>query len=176
MFLLIFRGEGVGREREGERISRLPPVHAWTRGRTCNLGVCPDQDWNCNLPVCEWRSNQLSHQAGQHLLFYKSLWRGPGQVSLLVKALSQCTRVLGLIHSQGTYRNQPMDAWISGTMNQCFSFSKINKFFKKSFWSKKGRKFPLLFYFKSIKIVPFSVQIGKKYNVVFLVCYRDFSN
>ena len=48
---------------------------------------------------------------------------GPGHVAQLVRALSRYAKVLGLIPGQGTYENQPMNASISGTTNQCFSLS-----------------------------------------------------
>ena len=38
----------------------------------------------------------------------KPLHQDPGQAAQLVKASSQCTKVAGLIPSQGTYKNQPM--------------------------------------------------------------------
>ena len=41
----------------------------------------------------------------------------PGQVAQLVRA-----KVAGSISDQGTYKNQPVNALISGTTNQCLFF------------------------------------------------------
>ena len=41
---------------------------------------------------------------------FKKLYLGPGQVAQLVRALSQCAKVEGLITCQGTYKKQPMNA------------------------------------------------------------------
>ena len=57
--------------------------------------------------------------------------QGPGQVAQLVRASSQYTKVVGSISGQGTYRKQPMNAYISRTTNQCLSLSFENKFLKK---------------------------------------------
>ena len=51
------------------------------------------------------------------------VWGNPGQVAQLVRASAQYAKVLGLIPDQGTYKNQPMDVWIGGTANRCFSLS-----------------------------------------------------
>ena len=62
----------------------------------------------------------------------------PGQVAQLVRASSWYTMVVGSIPGQGTYKNQPMNASVHGTTNQCFSLSKksINKTCKKpNMWS-----------------------------------------
>ena len=40
----------------------------------------------------------------------KEFQSGPGWVAQLVRASSLCTKVVGLIPSQGTYKNQPMNA------------------------------------------------------------------
>ena len=46
---------------------------------------------------------------------------GPGRVAQLVRAVSWYPKVVGSIPRQGTYKNQPMNAQISGTTSQCFS-------------------------------------------------------
>ena len=58
----------------------------------------------------------------------------PGWVAELVGALSQCTKVVGLIPGQGTYENQPMNAQVGGT----------------TYW------FYLLFFFLSLCLTPSS--------------------
>ena len=40
----------------------------------------------------------------------KTACYGPGQVAQLVRASSQCTKVVGSIPAQGTCKNQPMNA------------------------------------------------------------------
>ena len=47
----------------------------------------------------------------------------PGWVVQLVRAFSQYAKVVGLIPGQSTHKNQPVNASISGTTNQCFSLS-----------------------------------------------------
>ena len=47
-----------------------------------------------------------------------STFLGPGWVAHLVRAWSQCTKVSGSIPGQDTYKNQPMNASVSGTTNQ----------------------------------------------------------
>ena len=47
----------------------------------------------------------------------------PGRVALLVRALSQYAKVVGSIPGQGTHKNQPVNASVSGTTNRCFSLS-----------------------------------------------------
>ena len=45
------------RERKEERnISWLPPVHVPTGDQTCNLGMCPDREWNPQ-PFGVWGNN-----------------------------------------------------------------------------------------------------------------------
>ena len=46
-----------------------------------------------------------------------------GWVAQLVEALSQYAKVVGSIPNQGIYKEQPINAWISGTTNRCFSLS-----------------------------------------------------
>ena len=47
----------------------------------------------------------------------------PGQVAQLVRASSWHAEVVGWIPRQGTYKNQPMSASVSGTIPPCFSVS-----------------------------------------------------
>lgn len=49
----------------------------------------------------------------------------PGWAARLVRASSQYSNIVGLIPSEDTYKNQPMDASISEALNHCFS--QINK-------------------------------------------------
>ena len=49
-------------------------------------------------------------------LFLKSS-RVPSQVAPLVRASSQYAKFAGSIPCQGTYKNQPVNAWMSGTTN-----------------------------------------------------------
>ena len=48
---LIFRERGREKQRQ-RNIDQLPPVHAPTGDRTCNSGMCPDREWNCDISVC----------------------------------------------------------------------------------------------------------------------------
>ena len=63
--------------------------------------------------------------------------RGPVQVAQFVGVLSQYAKVVGLISSQGTYKNQPTNASIRGTTNQCF-FS-LSLYLKFNLKKKKAR-------------------------------------
>ena len=81
---------------------------------------------------------------------------GPGRVARLVRRLSRYTKVVGLIPGQGPCRNQPMNASMSGIMNQCFfllsALSKINKQTLKKKeglypWSSPGRCLPCGLYY-----------------------------
>ena len=69
----------------------------------------------------------------------ETVTESPGQVAQLVGASPWYTKVEGSIPGQGTYKNEPMNAWVSGTAIPCFSLflvlsfplSKINKLKKK---------------------------------------------
>ena len=73
-------------------------------------------------------------------------WSGrPDLVAHLVRVLSPYTKAEGSVSSQGTYKNQPMSAWSSGTANHCFSLSKINTFnLKKEMFRGQARAGPFL--------------------------------
>ena len=56
----------------------------------------------------------LSNQSGTGM--NKSAVLGTGQVAQLVRTSLPYIKVVGLIPGQGTYKNQPMNASISGTI------------------------------------------------------------
>ena len=58
----------------------------------------------------------------QPVVFLVEMFFGPGQVAQLVRASSLYAKVVGSIPSQGN-NNQPVNASISVTRNQCFSLS-----------------------------------------------------
>ena len=53
----------------------------------------------------------------------KKLLSGLGWAAQLVRVSSWHAKVVGSIPGQGTYKNQPVSAWIIGTRNWCFSLS-----------------------------------------------------
>ena len=53
-----------------------------------------------------------------------------GQITQLVRVSSWYIKVMGLIPSQGTYKNQPMNASISGTTTRCLPSCLSNHFLK----------------------------------------------
>ena len=58
---------------------------------------------------------------------------GPGLVAQLVRAPFWYVKVVGSIPGQGTYKNQPMNAWMSRTTNWCLSLS-LKSMNKKNFF------------------------------------------
>ena len=52
---------------------------------------------------------------------------GPGWVAQSVRALSRCSKAMGSIHSQGTYRSQPKNELISRTTNPSLKSFKNKK-------------------------------------------------
>ena len=56
-------------------------------------------------------------------IIFKKPNRNSGQVAQLVRVAGWYAKVVGSIPGQGTYKNQPANAQISGTTNQCFFLS-----------------------------------------------------
>ena len=75
-------------------------------GQTQTAGHCRAS--GLNSPKCQHREKQKG---------------SPAQAARLVRASSCCAEVAGLTPGQGTYKNQPMNAYISGTAHRCFSLS-----------------------------------------------------
>ena len=79
----------------------------------------------------KWRL--LSFQVYQLQAFFCIKTSGsPGQSAQLFRASSQFTKVEGSIPVQGTYRKQPMNAWMGGKTKQC-SLSKNQSIKKKEY-------------------------------------------
>ena len=57
------------------------------------------------------------------------LWKGgcPGWGAPLVRVSPRYIKVMGSISGQGTYKNQPMNASVSGTTNWWLSLSQVNQ-------------------------------------------------
>ena len=47
----------------------------------------------------------------------------PGQIAQLIRGSFHYAKVVGSIPSEGTYKNQSINAYMSGTANQCFFLS-----------------------------------------------------
>ena len=55
------------------------------------------------------------YQPGWKALLFRKAAVSPGGVAQLVRALSRYAKVVGSISGQGTYKQQPMNAKVSGT-------------------------------------------------------------
>ena len=106
-------------------ISEWPDVErAWIWGHSSLSATCP-----CHWPAAVALDNSFNCSffflSGIFFLIVEKYKKGnkPWPIAALIRTLSRYTKVAGSDLGQGTYKNQPVNAEISGIASHCFSLS-----------------------------------------------------